>query len=88
LNYTFPPNSHVWPGGIRVKLHRPWPHSTEMVKNRAKHEPDIVKQINAATPLRRPADPQEVAEAAAWLLSDRASYVTCVVLPVDGGLRA
>jgi len=36
-------------------------------------------------PMRRMADPSE---AAAWLLSDRASYVTGVTLPVDGALVA
>jgi A-factor type gamma-butyrolactone 1'-reductase (1S-forming) len=40
------------------------------------------------TPLRRPGTPAEVVEAAAWLLSDRSSYVTGAVLPVDGGLTA
>ena len=40
------------------------------------------------TPLGRGADPREVAHAAAWLLSDRASYVTGTVLPVDGGMTS
>ncbi|MFF0311247.1 SDR family oxidoreductase [Streptosporangium sp. NPDC004379] len=40
------------------------------------------------TPLRRGADPAEIAEAAAWLLSDRSSFVTGTVLRVDGGARA
>lgn len=39
-------------------------------------------------PIGRMAEPAEIAEAAAWLLSDLASFVTGVGLPVDGGLRA
>ncbi|WSA97445.1 SDR family oxidoreductase [Streptomyces sp. NBC_01795] len=36
------------------------------------------------------AEPDEPAQAAAWLLSDRASFVTgvSVILPVDGGMSA
>lgn len=51
------------------------------------NSPGIVEQLVAQTPLGRGADPAETAEAAAWLLSDRASYVTGVVLRVDGGSR-
>jgi len=36
-------------------------------------------------PLRRPSEPEEVAAAVAWLLSDDASYLNGAVIPADGG---
>nr|ANO42730.1 hypothetical protein A8713_036395 [Streptomyces sp. SAT1] len=50
--------------------------------------PGIRDRITARIPLGRPAAPEEVAEAAAWLLNDRSSSVTGTVLPVDGGATA
>ncbi|CAG1771687.1 partial tropinone reductase I, partial [uncultured bacterium] len=43
------------------------------------------RKLNAAVPMGRTAQPEEIAHAALWLLSDDASYVTGVALPVDGG---
>ena len=39
-------------------------------------------------PLNRVAQPQEIAEVAAFLLSDRASFVSGVAMPVDGAATA
>jgi NAD(P)-dependent dehydrogenase (short-subunit alcohol dehydrogenase family) len=73
------------PAGIRVNAIAPGLTITEMVEDWNRHDPGIINRIVADNPLGRAAQPAEIAEAAAWLLSDRASYVTGVVLPVTGG---
>ncbi len=50
--------------------------------------PEFEQAASRATPLGRVASATEIAQAAAWLLSDRASYVTGVTLAVDGGMTA
>ena len=74
--------------GIRVNAIAPGLVVTEMVEDWNEHDPGVVDRIVAGIPLGRAAEPEEIAEAAAWLLSDRASFVTGVVLPVTGGTAA
>ncbi|MFE6778783.1 SDR family NAD(P)-dependent oxidoreductase [Streptomyces sp. NPDC057702] len=76
------------PEGIRVNAIAPGTTLTEMMYDWDTASPGTIERLNAQTPLRRAADPDEIAEAAAWLLSDRSSYVTGTVLRVDGGLRS
>ena len=48
----------------------------------------LVQKRGGMAPMGRPARPEEVANAALFLISDEASYITGVALPVDGGITA
>lgn len=74
--------------GIRVNGITPGGTDTEMIATWDAASPGVAARIVAVSPLGRMAEPREVAEVAAWLLSDRASVVSGAVVPVDGGAGA
>lgn len=52
----------------------------------ARMKPEVLEQLVQNVPLKRMAAPAEVAEAVAFLASDKAGYITGQVLHIDGGL--
>lgn len=75
--------------GIRINALLPGVVRTPMLTERAfPANPGYEAMATAMHPLGRIAEPREIAEAAAWLLSDRASFVTGTALAVDGGMTA
>lgn len=76
------------PLGIRVNAIAPGPTESPMLARTRLAIPGGVEARVAATPLRKAGTGAEVAAAAAFLLSDRASHLSGVVLPVDGGFLA
>ncbi|XTZ39124.1 SDR family oxidoreductase [Salmonella enterica] len=69
--------------GIRVNGVRPGFIYTEM--HASGGEPGRVDRVSGAIPIQRGGQPEEVAQAIAWLLSDKASYVTGSFIDVAGG---
>jgi NAD(P)-dependent dehydrogenase (short-subunit alcohol dehydrogenase family) len=70
---------------IRVNCLAPGFIKTNMSTLALEKDPERKKKVLARTPLGRLGKPEEVADAALFLVSDAASYITGVVLPVDGG---
>jgi NAD(P)-dependent dehydrogenase (short-subunit alcohol dehydrogenase family) len=70
----------ICPGLIETGMTRPW---FDHARARGSE-----KKLGQFTPLQRAGQPEEIAQAAAYLLSDESSYVNGHALVVDGGLTA
>lgn len=73
------------PEGIRVNSVLPGPIEDTEGFARLAPTPEIKAQRLASVPLRRAARSSEVADLCLFLASERASYITGAVIPVDGG---
>lgn len=71
---------------IRINAVAPGPVKTPMTAGMEEVLGNSLPVQGAA--IKRYAQPREIATVIAFLLSDEASYITGVVLPVDGGLAA
>ncbi|MFJ9639413.1 SDR family NAD(P)-dependent oxidoreductase [Streptomyces sp. NPDC101178] len=71
--------------GIRVNAVAPGTTRSEITADWFARNPGLEDMVNSMTPQGRTADPEEIAAAAAWLLSDRCPFLTGTVMPVDGG---
>lgn len=74
-------------GAQRVRANAVAPGFTLSRKNH-RVPPDILKELVGKAALGRAGRPEEQAQVAAFLASDRASFLTGVVVPVDGGWSA
>ncbi|GHB50472.1 glucose-1-dehydrogenase [Pseudovibrio japonicus] len=81
---TIGAGKELGPLGIRVNAIRVGTTATDM--HHREGNPDRPKMVAAATPLGRIAEPLDIAEAAVWLASSAAGFVSGTTLTVAGGL--
>ncbi|MGL6109389.1 MAG: SDR family NAD(P)-dependent oxidoreductase [Rubrivivax sp.] len=74
--------------GIRVNAVAPGTIATELARSAVLTSEEARARIMSRTPLRRLGEPEEIAEVAAFLLSDASSYMTGEIVVVDGGRLA
>ena len=73
------------PNGIRVNAIAPGFIETDMTAAALNSDAERKQKVMSRTPMGYMGQPADIGEAASFLVSDAAKYITGVVLPVDGG---
>jgi len=78
----------ICPGPVDTPMLRVFVARPDQQSTHGMDKEDLVRKRGGQTPMNRPGRPEEIANAALFLLSDEASFVTGAALPVDGGATA
>lgn len=78
----------VCPGPVDTPMLRVFVARPDQQSTQGMDKEELVLKRGGQTPMNRPGKPHEIANAALFLLSDEASFVTGAALPVDGGVTA
>lgn len=78
----------ICPGPIDTPMLRVFVARPDQQSTQGMDKEELVLRRGGQTPMDRPGKPEEIANAALFLLSDEASFVTGAALPVDGGVTA
>jgi NAD(P)-dependent dehydrogenase (short-subunit alcohol dehydrogenase family) len=78
----------ICPGVIDTPMLRVFVNRPDQPGHNEADPEELIKAAVARNPMGRAARPEEIAEAAVFLLSDKASFVTGIAMPVDGGTLA
>ena len=70
--------------GIRVNAVAPGVTRTDMLASLPK---EMIDRVSSGIPLKRVGEPEDIANAFLFLASDMASYITGLIVKVDGGAR-
>ncbi|MFI5186858.1 MAG: SDR family NAD(P)-dependent oxidoreductase [Chitinophagales bacterium] len=73
------------PRGIRVNCIAPGFIATDMSAKALNNDPERMQKVISRTPMGKLGQAADIGDAALFLVSDAAKYITGVVLPVDGG---
>jgi NAD(P)-dependent dehydrogenase (short-subunit alcohol dehydrogenase family) len=73
------------PKGIRVNCIAPGFIATDMSAKALNNDPERKNKVLSRTPMGQLGEPADIGDAAVFLASDAAKYITGVILPVDGG---